>query len=60
MVQPLFLDVMVGPMIAVLAAMASIGSVVLERLSRDNKKLFLTAQIMASAALLVGMFNAFS
>ena len=46
-------------LIAVLVAMTAIGSVVLERLSRNNKKLFLTAQILASAALFVGMLNAF-
>jgi len=46
--------------VAVLAALTSIGAVVLERLSRDSKKRFLIAQIMASAALLVGMCNAFA
>ena len=54
---PMFLG---QSIIAVLAAMAAIGSVVFERLSRGNKKLFLTAQLVATAALLVGMFNAFA
>lgn len=45
--------------IAVLGALTSIGAMVLERLSRDNHKKFLLAQIMASAALIVGMLNAF-
>ena len=44
---------------AVMMALTAIGSIVLERLSRDNYKMYLTAQIMASAALIVGMFNAF-
>lgn len=41
--------------LAVLAALVSVGAVVLER--RRGK--LLTAQIMASAALIVGMLNAF-
>lgn len=45
--------------LAVMMALTAIGSIVLERLSRDNYKMYLTAQIMASAALIVGMFNAF-
>ena len=45
--------------LSVLAALVSIGAVVLERLSRDSKGTFLTAQIMASAALIVGMLSAF-
>lgn len=43
--------------LAVLAVLASIGSVVLERLSRDSNAKFLAAQVMASAALVVGMLN---
>lgn len=46
-------------MIALLAGLTGIGSVVMERLSRGNKKLFLTAQILGSAALFVGILNAF-
>ena len=45
--------------LAVLMALAAIGSVVIEWLSRDNRKMHLTAQIMASTALIVGMYNAF-
>lgn len=45
--------------LAVLMALAAIGSIVMERLSRENRKMYLVAQIMASAALIVGMFNAF-
>lgn len=45
--------------LAILTALVSVGSVVLERLSRGSNGKFLTAQIMASASLIVGMFNAF-
>lgn len=45
--------------VAVLTVLAAVGSVVLERLSRDSGKRFLTAQILATAALVVGLFNAF-
>lgn len=44
--------------IAVLAALVSIVAVVLERLSKERKAMFLTAQLMAAAALIVGMLNA--
>ena len=47
-------------LLAVLMALTSIGALVLERLSRHNSKQFRLAQIMASAALIVGMLNAFS
>ena len=40
-------------------ALAAIGAVVLERLSKGNEKKFLIARIMASAALVAGMLNAF-
>jgi len=46
--------------LAAMMALTAIGAIVLERLSRDNSKKFLIAQIMASAALVVGMFNAFA
>ena len=46
-------------LIAVLTVLTSIGSVVLERLSRDSKKRFLMAQLLAAGALLVAMINAF-
>lgn len=45
--------------LAVLLALVSIAAVILERRSRDSKGKFLTAQIMASAALIAGMLNAF-
>lgn len=40
-------------------ALAGIGAVVLERLSKGDEKQFLIARIMASAALVVGLLNAF-
>lgn len=45
--------------LAVVMALTSIGAVVLERLSKDSEKTFLLCQILASAALVIGMFNAF-
>lgn len=54
---PLFLG---QAILAVLMALVGIGAVVLERLSKGNHKLFLTAQIAASVALIVGMINAFT
>ena len=45
--------------IAVLTALTAAAAVVVERLSKERKAMFLSAQIMASAALLVGLFNAF-
>ncbi|MBE6970949.1 MAG: hypothetical protein E7446_02365 [Ruminococcaceae bacterium] len=45
--------------LAVLLALVGIGAVVLERVSRGNEKRFLIARIMASAALVAGMLNAF-
>ena len=45
--------------LAVVMALAAIGAVVLERLSKDSEKKFRLAQILASAALVIGMFNAF-
>lgn len=42
--------------LAALAALVSAGSVVLERRNQDK---LLTAQLMATAALIVGMVNAF-
>ncbi len=46
--------------LAVGMALAGIGAVVLERLSKDDEKKFLIARVLASAALIVGMLNAFS
>lgn len=45
--------------IALLAAMGAIDAVALERQSKGSEKRFLVARIMASAALVVGIFNAF-
>ena len=45
--------------LAVALALAAIGAVVLERLSKESEKRFLLSQILASAALVIGMFNAF-
>ena len=45
--------------LAGLMALAGIGAVILERVSKGNEKLFLIAQITASAALVVGLLNAF-
>ncbi len=41
-------------------ALTAVGAVVLERVSKDNEKKFLFARILASVALMAGMFNAFS
>lgn len=41
-------------------ALTAVGAVVLERLSKDSEKKFLLARILASVALVAGMFNAFS
>ena len=45
--------------LAVVMALTSIGAVVLARLSKRSEKKFLLSQVLASAALAVGMFNAF-
>ena len=45
--------------VAVLMALVSIGSVVLERLAKDNEKKCRLAHILAAAALVAGMLNAF-
>ena len=44
---------------AVALAIAAIGAVVLERLSKGSEKKFQLAQVLASVALVTGMFNAF-
>ena len=46
--------------LAVLMALTGIGALVLERLSKGNEKKFLIAKIAASAALVIGMLNAFA
>lgn len=45
--------------LAILAALASVGAVVLERVGRDSSRKRLTAEVMASVSLIVGMLNAF-
>ena len=45
--------------LAVALALVAIGAVVLERLSKGGEKKFLLSQILASASLVIGMFNAF-
>ena len=45
--------------LAVSLALAAIGAVVLERLSKDSAKKFLLSQVLASGSLVIGMFNAF-
>jgi len=45
--------------LAVALALAAIGAMVLARLSKGSEKKFLLSQILASVALVVGMFNAF-
>ena len=45
--------------LAVAMALTGIGAVVLERVSKGSEQKFLLAQVLASAALVIGMFNAF-
>ena len=45
--------------LAIALALAAIGAVVLERLSRGSEKRFLLSQILASGSLVTGMLNAF-
>ncbi len=46
-------------LLAVVLGLVSIGALILERMSGESKGKFLTAQILASASLVIGMFNAF-
>ena len=46
--------------IAVLTLLSSLAAIILDRLSKDNKKRFLAARLMASAALLASLINAFA
>ena len=46
--------------IALLTILTAVGAVVMERLSKERRAMFLTAEIMAAAALFVGMINAFA
>lgn len=45
--------------IGIVAGAASIGAVVLERLSKDNEQKNKIARVMAAAALIIGTINAF-
>lgn len=45
--------------IAVLMGILSVAALVVGILSKDNKRMFLIARIMATVALIVGMINAF-
>lgn len=45
--------------LAVLMALAAVVAVVLERLFKDNEKMFRLSRILATAALVVGILNAF-
>lgn len=45
--------------LAVAMALVSIAALVLERLSKGDEKKFLIARVLASAAVVVGMVNAF-
>lgn len=46
-------------LLAIAVALVSIGAVVLERLSKGNETRFLRARLLASAALITGILNAF-
>ena len=54
---PMFMGKLV---ITVLLAAAAIAAIVLERLSKDNEKLFRIAKILAAASLVLGMINSVS
>ena len=45
--------------IAVILGLLSIAALILERLSKGNKRKYLIARILAAAALIAGMLNAF-
>lgn len=45
--------------LAVVLALVCIGAVVLERVKKDDAKMFQLARVMASLGLVVGMINAF-
>ena len=46
--------------VAALTLLTSLAAIVLERLSKNNNKRFLAARLMASAALLASLINAFA
>ena len=45
--------------IALMTILAGIGVIVLERLSKDNSKRLLFAQVLGSVALIIAIFNVF-
>ena len=45
--------------LAILMALVGIGALVLERVKKNDEKMFLLSRIMAAGALVVGMANAF-
>lgn len=45
--------------LALVLGLVGVGAVVLAKVKKDNKKVFLTARIMASVAMVAGMLNAF-
>ncbi len=45
--------------LAIVMALVGMGAVVLERIKKGDEKMFLTARVLAAAALVVGMANAF-
>lgn len=44
--------------LGIVAALAAIAAFVLEKVSKNNPKLFLIARIISAAALMLGLFNA--
>jgi len=53
-----WLDFYHQAVMAVVLALVGIGAVVLERVKKDNEKMFLVARIAAAAALILGTVNA--
>lgn len=45
--------------VAVLMALTAVGALVMELVSKGNKKLFLAARIAAAASVVISLFNAF-
>ena len=45
--------------LAVLMALTAVGALVMELLSKGNKKLFLAARLMAVGSVVIGLLNAF-
>lgn len=45
--------------VAVLMALTAVGALVMELVSKGNKKLFLAARLMAVGSVIIGLLNAF-